>query len=133
MARHSGRTGAVYMSTSGTGSAAPVTQATWSCNFSTDKIDVTSFRDANKVTVPGLPDVSGDFSGFWDDVETTLFAASRSVDGVKLYLYPDIVNKATSYLYGPAWVDFSMKAGVTAAVEVSGTFAANGNWGANGI
>src|SRR5688572_15995995 len=111
MARHSGRYGAVYMSTSAAGAAIAVTQAAWSCNFSTQKIDVTSFRDANMVQVIGLPDAQGDFSGFWEDTETTLFAASRSVDGVKIYLYPDITNKPLSYIYGPAWVDFSMSVG----------------------
>jgi hypothetical protein len=133
MARHAGRNGAVYISTTGSGAAAPVTQAAWSCNFSTEKIDVTSFRDANLVKVQGLPDVAGEFSGFWEDQELTLFTASRSNDGVKMYLYPDIVNTANAYIYGPAWVDFSIKAGVSGAVEVSGTFAANGNWGVRNI
>ena len=133
MARHAGRNGAVYISTSAAGAASPVTQAAWSCNFSTEKIDVTSFRDANLVKVTGLPDVAGEFSGFWEDAETTLFAASRSNDGVRMYLYPDIVNTANSYIYGPAWVDFSIKTAVSGAVEVSGTFAANGNWGVRNI
>jgi hypothetical protein len=133
MARHAGRSGAVYISISGTTAAVPVTQAAWSCNFSTQKIDVTSFRDANMVKVQGLPDVAGDFSGFWEDTETTLFTASRSNDGVKMYLYPDIVNNAGSYIYGPAWVDFSINTAVAGAVAVSGTFAANGDWGVKGI
>jgi hypothetical protein len=133
MARHAARTAAVYISISGTTAAIPVTQAAWSCNFSTAKIDVTSFRDANLRTVQGLPDVAGDFSGFWEDTETTLFAASRSTDGVKMYLYPDIVNSAGSYLYGPAWVDFAMAAAVAGAVTVSGSFSANGDWGVKAI
>jgi hypothetical protein len=133
MARHSGHNGAVYISTSGSTAAVPVTQAAWSCNFSTQKVDVTSFRDVNMVKVQGLPDVAGDFSGFWDDTETTLFTASRSADGVKMYLYPDIVNNATAYIYGPAWVDFSINTAVAGAVAVSGTFAANGNWGVKNI
>jgi hypothetical protein len=133
MARHAGRNGAVYISTTAAGAAAPVTQASWSCNFSSEKIDVTSFRDVNLVKVQGLPDVAGEFSGFWEDAETTLFTASRSNDGVKMYLYPDIVNTAAAYVYGPAWVDFSIKTAVNGAVEVSGTFAANGNWGVRNI
>lgn len=133
MARHAGRNGAVYISTTAGTQAAPVTQASWSCNFSSEKIDVTSFRDVNLVKVQGLPDVAGEFSGFWDDTELTLFAASRSNDGVKMYLYPDIVNSASAYIYGPAWVDFSIKTAVNGAVEVSGTFAANGNWGARNV
>jgi hypothetical protein len=134
MSRHAGRNGAVYISTTGTTTqAAPVTQAAWSCNFSTEKIDVTSFRDVNLVKVQGLPDVAGEFSGFWEDTELTLFTASRSNDGVKMYLYPDIANAPNAYIYGPAWVDFSIKTAVSGAVEVSGTFAANGNWGVRNI
>jgi hypothetical protein len=133
MARHSGRYGAVYMSTSASAAAIAVTQAAWSSNFTTDKIDVTSFRDANKVQVVGLPDAQGDFSGFWEDTETTLFTASRSTDGVKIYLYPDITNKPLSYVYGPAWVDFSMSVAVSGAVTVSGTWVARGDVGTYGI
>lgn len=133
MARHAGRFGAVYMSTSGSGNAVNLTMATWSANFTTDKIDVTSFRDANKRQVVGLPDASGDFSGFWEDAETTLFTASRSSDGVKAYFYPDITNKPNSYVYGPVWVDFSISVGVTGAVEVSGSWVANGDVGVYGI
>jgi hypothetical protein len=121
------------MSVTGSGVAIPITQAAWSVNFTTDKINVTSFRDANKVNVVGLPDASGDFSGFWEDTETTLFSASRSTDGVKLYLYPDITNKPLSYVYAPAWVDFKMNVTVGGAVEVSGSWVANGNVGTYGI
>lgn len=133
MSRHAGRYGAVYMSTSGSTAAISITQAAWSVNFTTDKINVTSFRDANKVNVVGLPDASGDFSGFWEDTETTLYTASRSTDGVKLYLYPDITNKPNSYVYGPAWVDFKMNVTVGGAVEISGSWVANGNVGVYGI
>jgi hypothetical protein len=110
-----------------------ITAAAWSVNFTTQKIDVTAFNDANKRQVVGLPDASGDFSGFWEDAETTLYAASRSSDGVKLYLYADIVNKPNSYVYGPAWVDFTMSVQVSGAVDVKGTWVANGNVGVYGI
>lgn len=133
MARHAARQAAVYLSTSGSGNAIPVTMAAWSLNGTQDTIDVTSFRDANKRYVVGLPDTQGEFSGFWDDGETTMYSASRSSDGCKLYLYPDIVNNASSYFYGPAWLDFSMNCTVAGAVEVSGSFRANGDWGANNI
>lgn len=133
MSRHAGRFGAVYMSTSAASAAIGITQAAWSVNFTTDKIPVTSFRDANKVMVVGVPDAAGDFSGFWEDAETTLFAASRSTTGVNLYLYPDITNKPNSYVYGPAWVDFKMNVTVGGAVEVSGSWVANGNVGVYGI
>lgn len=133
MARSAGRFGAVYMSTTGSGAAINVTQAAWSANFTTEKIDVTSFRDANKRQVVGLPDASGDFSGFWETGETTLFAASRSADGVKAYFYPNITSFPNSYVYGPVWVDFSINVTVSGAVEVSGSWVANGDVGVYGI
>ena len=133
MARHAGRFGAVYLSTTGAGAAVPITQAAWSANFTTDKINVTSFRDANKRQVVGLPDASGDFSGFWEDTETTMFTASRSSTGAKAYFYLDITNNPNSYVYGPVWVDFKINVTVGGAVEVSGTWVANGDIGTYGV
>jgi hypothetical protein len=97
-----------------------------------DKIDVTSFGDANKTYVQGLPDVQGTVTGFWDDTETKPFAAAASSDGLKMYLYPS-ADKTTSYHYGPAWLDCSMEVSVTGAVSITGNFVANGSWGSVSI
>lgn len=134
MARYAGRKAAIYIATTGSGAASQLTAATeWSLDGTTDKIDVTAFRDANMVRVQGIPDRKGSFSGFWDDQDLKLFQAADSADGTKLYLYPDVENKPTSYFYGPAWVDFSMNVGVKDAVKVTGNWVANGAWGRNGI
>ncbi len=118
------------MSTTGTGTAVTLTgQASWSIDASTDRIEVTSFGDTNKTYVQGLPDISGDFSGFFDDSDATLFTAAASGDGTKMYLYPDFTNAPLRYWYGPAWVDYSVGAAVAEAVTLSGTFGANGAWG----
>jgi hypothetical protein len=46
--------------------------------MATDKVEVTSFLDANKTYVQGLKDISGALSGFWEDSQDALFdAASR--------------------------------------------------------
>lgn len=117
------------MSTTGSGAAVPVASLNaWSIDYSTDRIEVTSFGDLNKTYVQGLPDVSGDLGGFWDDTDSTLYTAAASADGVKLYLYPS-ADAPTKYFYGPAWVDFSLTTGVGDAVAVSGSFGANGSWG----
>lgn len=121
------------MSTTSGGNAINLTMAAWSANFNTEKIDVTSFRDANMVKVAGIPDAAGDFSGFWDNSETTLFTASRSTTGVKAYFYPDITNNPNSYVYGPVWVDFSIAVAVSGAVTISGNWSANGEVGVYGI
>jgi hypothetical protein len=102
----------------------------WTLNRPTDKVDVTSFGDANKVYVQGLPDVQGSFKGTWDDTETKPFTAAASSDGVKLYLYPSSLVP-TKYAYGTAWMDASIDIGVTGAVTISSSFAAAGSWGIN--
>jgi hypothetical protein len=129
MARYHGKAGRVYVSTSGTGAASPLCGlAEWSVNSPTDKVEVTAFCDGNKVYVQGFADLTGEVSGFWEDDVDTLYEASRSTDGVKMYIYPS-ADAATKYWYGPAWVDFSMSGSTSAAVAISGSFVANGTWG----
>ena len=129
MARYHGNAGAVYLSTTGTGTAAALTgAAAWSLDMSTDRIDVTAFNDTNKQFVAGLENIGGTISGFWDDTIDTMYDGMNSSDGVKLYLYPS-TTVATEYFYGPAWVDLSIDTGVSDAVKFSGTFVANGTWG----
>jgi hypothetical protein len=121
------------MSTSGSGNATSVVQLNaWTLDRATDKIEVTSFGDANKTYVQGLPDVKGTISGFWNDTETKPFAGAASSDGVKIYLYPSS-NKLGSYHYGTAWLDCSMNTSVSGAVTISASFAAAGSWGTVGI
>jgi hypothetical protein len=129
MARYHGKGGVVYMSTSGSGTATNVASLTeWTINMTTDKVETTAFGDANKTYVQGLKDVQGTMSGFWEDSQDTLFDASESSDGVKVYLYPSR-DAATVYFYGPAWVDASINVGVNGAVTLSANFSANGSWG----
>ena len=129
MARYHGRKGVIYISTTGSGAAvAAVALRSWSLNMPTDKVEVTAFGDSNKTYVQGLPDASGDLAGWWDDTSDALYDASRSADGVKLYLYPSS-DAPTKYWYGPAWVDFSITTAHDAAVAVSAAFVANGAWG----
>ena len=129
MAKYSGRKGVVYMAATGSGTATQMIGLTeWSLDGTTDKQDVTTFGDANKTYLIGLPDRKGTFTGFWDDTESKLFSGGSSADGVKLYLYPSS-DAATKYFYGPAWLDFSMTTGVNDVVKINGSFSANGSWG----
>ena len=129
MAIYHTRDGAVYMSTSGTGTAVLLTKMTeWTLDMPTDRIDVTNFDSTNKEWLQGWGDRRGTLAGFWNDADDTLFTGAASGDGVKLYLYP--TRRAMSkYFYGPAWVDASVRANVAEAGRVSATFAANGVWG----
>lgn len=128
MARYHGRRGRVYIGT-GTGAASSMcTLSEWSLDMSTDKAEVTAFCDENKQYVAGFPDVTGSLAGSWDDTVDTLYDAMKSEAPVPMYLYPSSLVM-TKYFYGPAWVDFSISAGVGDAVKISGNFSAGGNWG----
>lgn len=124
-----GKSGVVYMSTSGSGNAVNVVLLTeWSLNRDTDLVEVTAFGDLNKSYVQGLPDIKGNLSGFFDSATDQLFDAADSVDGVKVYLYPS-ANAPSVYFYGPAWVSASITAGVNDAVKLTANFSAAGAWG----
>src|SRR5678809_371673 len=108
MSAYPGRNGVVYISTSASGTATNVIKLNkWSLNRQTDKIEITSFSDANKTYVQGLADLQGSFSGFWDDTETKPFTASASSDGCKIYLYPS-ANAPSKFASGTAWLDCSI-------------------------
>jgi hypothetical protein len=129
VARYHGKSGLIYVSTTGTGAAASVGKlSAWTLDMPTDKVETTAFDDTNKTYVQGLKDVSGTLTGFWDDSVDTLFTAGDSADGCKIYLYP-ASTAITKYWYGPAWLDVSVASGVAAAVTVSANFSANGAWG----
>lgn len=125
MARHPGRFGRVMMSQDLAGTAITVISlSSWDLNAASDRFDVTSFFDPNKTYVTGLRDRTGNFSGFWDDAETQLWAGADSDDGVKLYAYPDFSVNPEIYGYGTAWVDVSI------AVPVNGPVTTQAQWAA---
>ena len=131
MAVYHGKSGAVYISTTGTGTASSVTfQTAWTLDLSTDLVETTAFGDSNKTYVQGLRNIQGTLSGFWNDAESKLFTGSTSADGVKIYLYPS-ANAPSKYAYGPAWLSVTMETGVADAVQVNTSFSANGAWGVN--
>jgi hypothetical protein len=128
MSRYHGRSGRVMLSTSASAAAVATTMSGWTLNRTTDRVEVTSFGDANKTYVQGLPDVQGTLNGFFDNADDRLFDAAESADGAKLYLYFS-TDALTIYWYGPAWVDASIEVPISGAVSMNGTYAANGSWG----
>lgn len=127
MSRIHGRNGRIYMGLASGGTAEPVAfQAKWSIEFGVDKADATAFGDTNKVTVAGLPDVKGDFSGFFDD--TTVQTYTAATDGVarKFYLYPSTSNTG-QYWFGTVNADFKVDGSVDGAVAVSSSWSAASN------
>lgn len=108
MPRRHGRNAQVYIGVTNGAAASPCAfQASWSINMNVDKQDVTAFGDSNKVYVAGLPDASGDFSGFMDDQSSQTYIAA--VDGLSrnFYLYPDAQNDPNVYWFGTILPDFS--------------------------
>jgi hypothetical protein len=131
MAAYAGRKGVVYLATDGSGAASAVAKlSAWSLDRATDKIDVSSFLDANKTYVQGLPDLKGSFSGFWDDTESKVFTAASSTAAVRMYLYPSS-DAPTKYAYGTAWLDVSIDCALNEAVKIAGSFVAGSSWGIN--
>lgn len=123
MARLHGRRGRVYVGiASDTALAEPLPFiAEWSINFATDKQEVTALEDTNKVYVAGLPDASGDFSGFYDDNSAQTYTAATDGLPRKFYLYPDRSTN-TKYFFGTILPDFSVNAGVSAATAISASW-----------
>lgn len=129
MAKYSGKSGKVYLGITATTTPTTIIGLNnWTLSMPTDKQEVTEFGDSNKEYVQGLPDISGELSGWWDDTDDNLYDASRSDDGCQLYLYPSTLV-ATKYWYGQAWTDFSVATPQSGPVTISGSFIAKGSWG----
>ena len=123
MVRRHGRNGQVYLGiTSAALASAMPFQASWSINMNVDKQDVTAFGDGNKVYVAGLPDASGDFSGFMDDATSQTYIAA--VDGLarNFYLYPDATNSPNVYWFGTVLPDFSADGAIAGPVNFKSTW-----------
>lgn len=127
MAKYAGRKGRVMIAATSGGAAVQITAAQWSLDMKSDRFDVTSFGDANKVYVQGLPDLQGSFSGFWDHAETTVFDAASASGAVNMYLYPS-TDATGIYWYGTAFIDASISVPVGGPVAISGSFAAASTW-----
>jgi predicted secreted protein len=133
MAAAAGRNAAIYIddTSAGNGSAHSVSgKNSWAVNQPADRIDVTPFRALNKETVAGMPDASGDISGFWDPTDTLQYNLVGSSVARKLYIYPDQVNSVTTYFFTTAFFDLSFTGSTTGAVEFSGSWSAAsvGDW-----
>ena len=126
MARISGRKGRVYLQiySSDTAASPLPFQAAWSISFSTAKTDVTAMGDTNKVYVSELPDASGAFSGFFDNLSNQSY--NMASDGLPryFYLYPDATANTLTYFFGTILGDYAVDSGVGSEVTMKATWAA---------
>jgi hypothetical protein len=101
--------------------------AKWSLKAASDRYEVTALGDANKVYVAGLPDASGDFSGFYDDATVQTYTAATDGVARKMYIYPSILT-ASQYWYGTALPDFNVSSAVGGAAEITASWNAASAW-----
>ena len=137
--RRHGRNAQVYLSVTAGAAATPLPfQAAWTLNQVTDKSEVTAFGDKNKTYVAGLPDSSGDFTGFMDAGTSQTYIAASDGQARNYYLYWDTTNDPSSYWYGMILPDFSADGAIAGPVNFKSTWAAAGpitrytSWGGMG-
>lgn len=123
MARIHGRNGQVYCGVAAGSAASPMPfQAAWTLNMVVAKSDVTAFGDGNLTYVAGLPDASGDFSGFMDDATSQTYIAATDGLPRNYYLYPNITADPFTYWFGTILPDFSANGAVAGPVAFKSTF-----------
>jgi len=102
---------------------------TWKLSMKTNKTDVTCFGDTNKVYVPGLPDISGSFGGFWNSSALELFTAAQdgSSPGLLELTPNDSADEQDFNFSGLGYLDADIDVSLDVP-KVSGTFVAAGPW-----
>jgi hypothetical protein len=136
MSRIHGRNGIAYVAVTGNGTgltsdvASPMAfLSDWSINFVVNKVDVTAMGDQNLIWVAGLPDASGDFTGFYDTATAQTYVSAT--DGLPrfFYLYPSTLGVQGGQLGGPGQYffgtilpDYAVAGGVAAAVSLKSTW-----------
>jgi len=119
VARIHGKGGMCYAGILSGAAASPIAYLTdWDINFTVDQPEVTAFGDANKIYVAGLPDASGDFSGFWDDASQQFYVAARDGVARNFYLYPNQVLDPNIYWFGTILPDYAVSGGIAAAISI---------------
>jgi hypothetical protein len=122
-----GRYGQVLWDPAGTTPVEVISLNAWKLSMKTDYEDVTCFNDANKVYVPGMPDLSGSMSGFWNSSSLVIIAAAfDATTPGKLELVPNR-NESTIKFSGLAYLDADIDA-TLAVPKLSSTFKAAGPW-----
>jgi hypothetical protein len=133
MSIKTGRYGDVMFDPTGVMPGTPVSIISlnkWKADFKTAMQEVTCFGDGNKVYVPGLKDVKGTISGFWNSdpaASPILFNAADSETPGILKLVPN-KNESAFYWEGLSYMDASIDCSVDGAPAISGDFSAAGPW-----
>ena len=82
--------------------------------------------DPNIIYVAGLPDASGDFTGFYDTATAQTYVAATDGLPRNFYLYPSNLGvqgtNPGQYFWGTILPDYALTGGVTAAVSLKSTW-----------
>lgn len=123
-----GKTGVLAVSRTRGGAVVPVALITdINMDRSSDKVETTSLGDSNKTWLKGLDNVEFTFEGHFDSTDDLLFDAAESPTGCDVEYWPGGAMSSACFK-GPAWLDVSIKGGVSSAVTISGKGSANGAW-----
>lgn len=126
MAILSGRYGTVKYDPAGITPVALISINGWKLSLKTDYEDVSCFGDTNKVYVPGLRDISGTLTGFWNSANVVIPTATTATTPGKLELAPNS-TEATFKFSGLAYLDCDIDCSM-AAPKISSSFRAAGPW-----
>lgn len=119
-----GRSGVAYLGINSGDAASPVAFLSgWEITFTRSVFDATVITDSQVVYGTGVTNVSGSFSGFYDTASAQSYAAA--VDGLprNMCLYPSTALPGT-FFSGLVLPDYSLGSGVTSAVALTVTWAA---------
>jgi hypothetical protein len=100
----------------------------WDLDLSKNRIKVTCFNDVNHVYVDDLPDLKGNYGGYYDAADgLVIFDAIFGTVKVTLELRPDVAD-IVNVFKGKASIDGKINVSVDGAVTLGGTFTASGPW-----
>lgn len=122
-----GRDGQILYDPAGTTPVPLVSLDKFKMSNKVDKIKVTCFGATNHVYVPGMPDLSGTVSGFFDSAEKVLFEAVNATTPGMLKLIPH-ESEPTHFWSGLAYFDADIDTSVDGAPAMTGSFMAAGPW-----
>jgi hypothetical protein len=134
---HAGRDGQVKWDPAGGAGAASealLSIKAFSISLKTEKINVTCFQDQNRVYVPGMPDISGTLTGFWNSDDMALVTAARATSPGYLVLIPHTNDLNSDAIPEPhafewlAYLDAEINTDVEGAPELTGQILAAGTW-----
>ena len=126
-----GRYGRVSYDPTGTGGATLVEVLSinaWNLSEELEFEDISCYGDTNRVWLPGLIDISGELSGFWNSDEVVLWKAAIAPTPGLLSLLPNDTTGQMAFKWeGKAWLDASIDCSMSAPT-VSSKFKAAGSW-----